>query len=103
MTAVLSGARSGPGESVVWETLSPKLLQQTALCEVKAVLPHGDRFRLMMLSALSNMKHCMASLRHLSLSKHLNGVVFVLAARVLCQVLCVLQPAQRWGWSTRLV
>lgn len=72
----------------------------------KAVLPREDNFRLMTPSAPSETRS--AKLLHaLSQSTKfvktlLNGVVFVLPGCVLDQVLCVLQPAGHWGWSTRL-
>ena len=72
----------------------------------KAVLPCEDKFRLTTPSAPSETQSTKL-LHALSQSSEfvktvLNVMVFVLAGYVLDQVLCVLQPTQRWGWSTRL-
>lgn len=72
----------------------------------KAVLPREDKFRLMAPSTPSETRGTKL-LHGVSQSSEfvktlLNGVGFVLVLYVLGQVLCVLQPAQHCGWSTRL-
>lgn len=98
---------------MVWGTLTSKFYSKQLYVKLclhivtcgKALLPHEDEFRLMTPSAPSETRSTKL-LHALSWSSKfvktlLNGVFFVLAGCVLDQVLGVLQPAQRRGWSTR--